>query len=98
MGIVAAASLWTVLVRVTWAMAWICARMLFVVVRPILRLPKAWRWLQVLLVAVFVAVFFYRPAVAYYWFWGSVLAEVAGIVLPLLFGKHNSLRAWLAQR
>jgi hypothetical protein len=79
-------------------MAWICARMLFVVVRPILRLPRELRWLQVLLAALFVALFFYQPAVAYYWFWGSVFAELAWLVLPLLFGKDNSLRAWLRER
>ena len=75
-------------------MAWICARMLLVVVRPILRLPKELRWLQVLLVAGFVAIFFYRPALAYYWFWGSVIVELAWIALPLLVGRHNSLLAW----
>jgi hypothetical protein len=83
------------LLRITLAMIWLCLRMLLVVARPILRLPKTLRWLQVLLVIAFVAVFFYRPAIAYYWFWASLFAEISFVALPMLFGERDSLRSWL---
>jgi hypothetical protein len=91
----AASAFSSLLVRITVALLWICLRMLFVVARPIIRLPRELRWLQVVLLLTFVAVFFYRPAIAYYWFWGSVFAELSFLVIQLLFGERDSLRAWL---
>ncbi|MEZ4362270.1 MAG: hypothetical protein R3B48_18925 [Kofleriaceae bacterium] len=82
------------LLRVTWALVWILIRMLFVVVRPIMRLPSQLRWLQIALALAFVLAFFYRPAIAYYWFWGSVAVELTFLVGSLLFGRGESLRTW----
>ncbi len=86
------------LIRLTWALVFMCLRMLFVVARPIWRLAEDRPWLKALLVALFVLVFFYRPAIAYYWFWGSVLLELTLFFGALLFGKQDSLRAWLERR
>lgn len=82
------------LVRITWAMLLVCLRMLLVVARPIWRLSQGKHWLKAALLLLFVLVFFYRPAIAYYWFWGSVLLELALILGALLFGKQDSIRAW----
>lgn len=84
------------LVRVTWALVWICLRMLMLVVRPILRLPRELRWLQVLLVVLFVVLFFHRPAIAYYWFWGSALLEVALLIAASAWARRLR-RAWLGR-
>lgn len=85
----------SLLVRVTWALVWLCLRMLFMVVRPILRLPRRLRWLQVALVIAFVLAFFYQPAIAYYWFWGAAILEVSLLLLPALWQERDRLRSWL---
>lgn len=83
----------SVLVRITWALVWICVRMLLLVIRPILRLPRELRWLQVALVVLFVVLFFHRPAIAYYWFWGSALLEIALLVATSEWAR----RLWRAR-
>jgi hypothetical protein len=81
-------------VRVTWSLIWLAARMTVVVLQPILRLPARLRWLQVALVLLFVALFFYRPALAYYWFWGSIFFELARLLGALLLRGPDSWRSW----
>ena len=85
----------SLLVRVTWALVWMCLRMLIMVVRPILRLPRRLRWLQVVLVVLFVIVFFHRPALAYYWFWGAALLEITLLILPVVLAERGRIRSWL---
>jgi hypothetical protein len=87
-----------VLVRITWAMLLVCLRMLFVVARPIWRVSNGRHWLKAVLLLLFVLTFFYRPAIAYYWFWGSVIVEVAFLLGALLFGEQDSVRAWWKRR
>lgn len=82
------------LVRITWALLVMCLRMLIMVARPIWRVSKGRHWLKAVLLLLFVLTFFYWPAIAYYWFWGSVLLEVALVLGALLFGKEDSVRAW----
>ncbi len=72
----------------------ICVRMLTVVARTVWRLPMS-RWLKAAVLVGFVVVFFYRPAVAYYWFWLSFLVELGSVLYSLLFGRDDSLRSWL---
>jgi hypothetical protein len=86
------------LLRITWVMVLLCARMLFVVARPIWRVAEQRPWLKAALLALFVLVFLYRPAIAYYWFWGSVIVELTLLGWALLFAKQDSLLAWLKRR
>jgi hypothetical protein len=55
-------------------------------------------WIKGAVLLGFVLVFFYRPAIAYYWFWGSVIYELVMIAYALLFGERDSLRAWLDRK
>lgn len=83
-----------ILVRITWALFMICVRMLTVVARTVWRLPVS-SWIKGAVLAGFVLLFFYRPAIAYYWFWASFWIEMSVALYSVLFGKTDSLRAWL---
>jgi hypothetical protein len=87
----------SVLIRITWALLFVCLRMLLVVGRTVWRLPAS-PWIKGAVLLGFVLVFFYRPAIAYYWFWGSVIYELVMIAYALLFGERDSLRAWLDRK
>jgi hypothetical protein len=91
----------SILIRITWALLMVCVRMLLVVGRTVWRLPAS-PWIKVGVLLGFVLVFFYRPAIAYYWFWGSVIYELAmiaySIVSAILFGDRDSLKAWLDRK
>lgn len=85
----------SVLLRVTWALVWLCVRMLLMVAMPILRLSPRLRWLQVLLLLSFVVLFFYHPVIAYYWFWSAALFELAAWLAPAVLGQRSRIAAWL---
>lgn len=76
-------------------MVLICLRMMFVVAQPALRVAKGKPWLLAALLVAFALVFFYRPAIAYYWFWGTVLYELGRLFYFLLLAPTDSLRSWL---
>jgi hypothetical protein len=87
----------SVLIRITWALLMVCVRMLLVVGRTVWRLPTS-PWIKAAVLLGFVLVFFYRPAIAYYWFWGSVIYELAMIAYAILFGDRDSLKSWLGRK
>jgi hypothetical protein len=81
----------SIAVIITWTMVLVCLRMMFIVAQPILRFARGRWWLTGALLAVFALAFFYRPAIAYYWFWGSVLFLVGSMLV-------DSLLPWLRSK